>query len=238
MHKDAIHAGGWEHRDIHNLYGLLVTLGTYEGLMMRSKHQERPFILTRSVFAGSQRYSAVWTGDNEASWSHLKSVLPMLQQMGLGGIPFVGSDVGGFFKHPSPELLVRWFQVGAYTPFFRQHAHIDTPRREPWLFGEDNLRIIREAISNRYQLLPYWYTLFYQHTQGGAPVLRPLWYEFPSDHNTWGMYQQAMLGSGMMISPVTEIGQTSQEVYFPEEESCWYDKDSFVKFSGGETRWV
>ena len=236
MHKDAIHDSYWEHREVHNLYGLLVTLSTYEGLLMRSKHQERPFILTRSVFAGSQRYSAVWTGDNEAKWSHLKAVLPMVLSMGIGGIPFVGSDVGGFFKHPSTELLVRWYQLGAYSSFFRQHAHIDTPRREPWLFGQENLRIIREAITDRYQMLPYWYTLFHTHSQTGSPVLRPLWYEFPGDSETWPIYQQVMLGSAVMVCPVTETGQASLEVYFPEEDNCWFDKKTFDRYPGKETR--
>ena len=210
-----------------------VTLSTYQGLLERSKHQERPFILTRSVFSGSQSYSAVWTGDNEASWGHLKIVLTMLLQMGLGGIPFVGSDVGGFFRHPSPELLVRWYQVGAYSPFFRQHAHIDTPRREPWLFGEDNLRVMREAV---YQLLPYWYTTFYTHTQTGGPVLRPVWYEFPGYPSTWCLFSQAMLGPALMVAPVTEVGQASLEVYFPEENSVWYDKNHQVVQRQEDTR--
>lgn len=236
MHKDAIHMDGWEHRDIHNLFAMLVTIGTYEGLLMRSDNNIRPFILTRGFFAGSQRNVAVWTGDNEASWEHLRLVFPMCLSVGLGGVPFVGSDVGGFFKHPTPELFVRWYQVGAYSPFFRSHAHIDTPRREPWLFGEDTLNLIRSAVQARYQLLPYWYTLFHNHSVTGSPVLRPIWYEFPNDKQTWSLAQSAMLGPAMMVSPVLEQGQASLEIYFPEEGCIWYDKDTFDKYPGGETR--
>jgi len=82
------------------------------------------------------------------------------------------ADVGGFFKTPSNELLVRWYQTGAYQPFFRAHAHLDTPRREPWLFGPDNTALIREAVRQRYALLPYWYQLFYHAYRTGHPVMR------------------------------------------------------------------
>uniref|UniRef100_A0A8C7JMR3 Glucosidase II alpha subunit a n=1 Tax=Oncorhynchus kisutch TaxID=8019 RepID=A0A8C7JMR3_ONCKI len=162
MHKDALH-GPWEHRDIHNLYGFYVQMATAEGQIQRSGGLERPFVLTRAFFAGSQRYGAVWTGDNAAEWGHLKMSIPMCLSLGLVGISFCGADVGGFFKTPSAELLVRWYQAGAYQPFFRAHAHLDTPRREPWLFGPDNTALIREAVRQRYTLLPYWYLQFYHH---------------------------------------------------------------------------
>ncbi|TRY55081.1 hypothetical protein DNTS_034510 [Danionella cerebrum] len=180
MHKDARH-GAWEHRDVHNLYGFYVQKATAEGLIQRSGGVERPFVLTRAFFAGSQRYGAVWTGDNAAEWVHLKISIPMCLSLGLVGISFCGADVGGFFKHPTPELLVRWYQAGAYQPFFRAHAHIDSPRREPWLFGPENTALIREAIRQRYALLPYWYQLFYNSHHTGQPVMRPLWVEYPDD---------------------------------------------------------
>uniref|UniRef100_A0A4W3GQ77 Glycoside hydrolase family 31 N-terminal domain-containing protein n=1 Tax=Callorhinchus milii TaxID=7868 RepID=A0A4W3GQ77_CALMI len=145
------------------------------------------------VFVGL-RAGAVWTGDNSAEWEHLKISLPMCLSLGLTGISFCGADVGGFFKHPNTELLVRWYQAGAYQPFFRAHAHLDTPRREPWLFGEDNTQLIRSAIRQRYALLPFWYTLFYLAYRTGEPVMRPLWVEYPDDVNTFSMDEQYMLG--------------------------------------------
>jgi mannosyl-oligosaccharide alpha-1,3-glucosidase len=131
-------------------------MSTHQGLLQRSNKRLRPFILTRSFFVGTQRTAAVWTGDNAADWSHLKSTVPMLLKLSASGIPFVGADVGGFFKNPDEQLLVRWYQAGAFQPFFRAHAHIDTRRREPWLFSEQTKDAIKKAIKARYRFLPYW----------------------------------------------------------------------------------
>uniref|UniRef100_A0A8C9VE92 Glucosidase II alpha subunit n=1 Tax=Scleropages formosus TaxID=113540 RepID=A0A8C9VE92_SCLFO len=198
MHKDALH-GSWEHRDIHNLYGLYVQMATADGLIQRSGGVERPFVLARAFFAGSQRYGAVWTGDNAAEWSHLKISIPMCLSLGLVGISFCGADVGGFFKSPSSELLVRWYQTGAYQPFFRAHAHLDTPRREPWLFGPENTALIREAVRQRYALLPYWYLLFYKAHGTGQPVMRPLWVEYPEDVTTFTIDDEYLLAVSNFI---------------------------------------
>lgn len=119
MPKDCVHYGGWEHRHVHNIYGLMHTIGTHQGLMQRSHNTLRPFILTRSHFSGSQRYTAVWTGDNAAEWSHLAISYPMCLSLALGGISFCGADIGGFFKNPEVELLTRWYQAGAWLPFYR-----------------------------------------------------------------------------------------------------------------------
>uniref|UniRef100_A0A672PDP9 Neutral alpha-glucosidase AB-like n=1 Tax=Sinocyclocheilus grahami TaxID=75366 RepID=A0A672PDP9_SINGR len=214
MHKDALH-GGWEHRDVHNLYGLYVQKATADGLVERSGGVERPFVLTRAFFAGSQRYGAVWTGDNAAEWGHLKISIPMCLSLGLAGISFCGADVGGFFKHPSAELLVRWYQAGAYQPFFRAHAHIDTPRREPWLFGPENTALIREAIRQRYALLPYWYQLFYNAHRTGYPVMRPLWVEYPDDVATFSVEDEYLIGKDLLVHPVTDEGATAVTAYLP-----------------------
>uniref|UniRef100_A0A9J8ABE9 Glucosidase II alpha subunit b n=1 Tax=Cyprinus carpio carpio TaxID=630221 RepID=A0A9J8ABE9_CYPCA len=194
MHKDALH-GKWEHRDIHNIYGLYVQMATAEGQIQRSGGVERPFVLTRAFFAGSQRYGAVWTGDNAAEWDHLKISIPMCLSLGLVGVSFCGADVGGFFKNPSTELLVRWYQTGAYQPFFRAHAHLDTTRREPWLFGPENTALIREVIRQRYALLPYWYQLFYQAHKTGMPVMRPLWVDYPKDTATFTIDDEFLIES-------------------------------------------
>ena len=222
MQKDLLHYGNTEHRDVHNLYGYYMTMATYDGhKLMRPKR--RPFILTRSFFAGSQRYAAVWTGDNAARWDHLRAATPMLLQLSMTGIHFCGADVGGFFGNPEPELLVRWYQSAAYTPFFRGHAHIDTKRREPWLFGEDNTARIRAAIRARYTILPYLYTLFHISHTRGLPILRPLWMEFPADEQALDVDQEFMLGPALLIVPVGTPQTDSVDVFLPGgPATVWY----------------
>ncbi|XP_019909722.3 neutral alpha-glucosidase C isoform X2 [Esox lucius] len=231
MPKDAMHHGGWEHRELHNLYGFHQHMATVQGLITRSGGLERPFALSRSFFAGSQRLGAVWTGDNVASWDYLKISIPMILSLSLAGISFCGADVGGFVKDPDPELLVRWYQAGALTPFFRGHAAMNTKRREPWLFGDQVTSAIRCVIQQRYLLLPYWYTLFHQAHTAGLPPLRPLWVEFPADQDTFTVDHQYMIGGALMACPVTEPGATEVKVLLPGSE-VWYDIQSTKLFRG------
>ncbi|XP_049691589.1 neutral alpha-glucosidase AB isoform X1 [Accipiter gentilis] len=238
MHKDAVHHGGWEHRDLHNLYGLYVQMATAEGQIQRSGGQHRPFVLSRAFFAGSQRYGAVWTGDNAAEWEHLKISIPMCLSFGLAGLSFCGSDVGGFFKNPEAELLVRWYQAGAFQPFFRAHAHLDTARREPWLFGEENVALIRAAIRQRYALLPFWYTAFYRSHRHGLPVMRPLWMEYPEDATTFAIDDQYMIDRALLVHPVTEQGARGVQVYLPGKGEVWYDVTSHQKHHAPQTLYV
>ena len=173
MQKDLRNLEGVEHREWHNLYGILFQRATAEGLVRRNKGENiRPFVLSRSFFAGSQRYGAIWTGDNESSWEHLKIAVPMLLSLNIGALSFVGADVGGFFGNPDAELMTRWMQAGAYQPFFRGHAHHDAKRREPWMFGEESMVRMRRAAMARYALLPYWYTVFREASVSGMPVMR------------------------------------------------------------------
>ncbi|XP_012721548.2 neutral alpha-glucosidase AB isoform X6 [Fundulus heteroclitus] len=237
MHKDALH-GAWEHRDVHNLYGLYVHMATAQGLIERSGGVERPFVLTRAFFAGSQRYGAVWTGDNAAEWDHLKISIPMCLSLSLVGISFCGADVGGFFKSPSTELLVRWYQTGAYQPFFRAHAHLDTPRREPWLFGPENTALIREAVRQRYTFLPYWYQLFYLAYHTGEPVMRPLWVEYPQDPATFALDDEFLLGRDLLVHPVTEEGARGVTAYLPGKDEVWFDIHTFQKHNGGQNLYI
>ncbi|XP_076130945.1 neutral alpha-glucosidase AB-like isoform X1 [Alosa pseudoharengus] len=237
MHKDALH-GTWEHRDVHNLYGFYVQMATAQGLIQRSGGVERPFVLTRAFFAGSQRYGAVWTGDNAAEWGHLKMSIPMCLSLGLVGISFCGADVGGFFKSPNPELLVRWYQAGAYQPFFRAHAHLDTPRREPWLFGPENTALIREAVRQRYTLLPYWYQLFYHAHRTGQPVMRPLWVEYPENAATFAIEDEFLLGKDLLVHPVTDEGSRGVTAHLPGEGEVWYDVHTYKKHQGNQNLYI
>uniref|UniRef100_A0A3P8VSX3 Glucosidase alpha, neutral C n=1 Tax=Cynoglossus semilaevis TaxID=244447 RepID=A0A3P8VSX3_CYNSE len=233
MPKDAVHHGGWEHRELHNLYGFYQHMATVEGLMSRSGGSLRPFVLSRSFFAGSQRFGAVWTGDNVANWDYLKISIPMLLSLSVAGIMFCGADVGGFTQDPDPELLVRWYQTAALQPFFRGHSAKETNRREPWLFGEEVTDRIRTVIQQRYCLLPYWYTLFYQaHTSALLPI-RPLWVQFPTEHTTFTVDHQYMIGGALLVSPVTDPGVQEVQLLLPGSAEVWYDVESSKAYSGG-----
>lgn len=228
--KDNLHFGNWEHRSLHNLYGLTFHEATYSSLIKRllSTSRQRPFILTRSFFAGSQRTAAMWTGDNMAKWEYLKSSIPTILTMGVSGMPFAGSDVGGFFGNPSKELLTRWYQTGMWYPFFRAHAHIDSRRREPWAVGEPYTSFIREAIRLRYSLLQIFYTAFYRSSVDGLPVLRPLFYDSCNSIECYDIDDQFFVGSsGLMIRPVTEEDATSVHIYLPDFER-YYDYSNGV----------
>ena len=237
MQKDCIHPGvDAEHREVHNLVGMLFHASTYEGHLLRSQNQLRPFILTRSAFAGSQRSAAIWTGDNMAEWSHLKISVPMVLALSVTGLTHSGADIGGFFGNPESALLTRWYQAGAYLPFMRAHAHLDTKRREPWLFDKHTLAVIRRSIRDRYRLLPLWYTLFYENERTGAPPMRPMWVEFPLDEATFALESQYMVGDSLLVAPVLDASATSVGVYFPD--GFWYDTHDNSVFSGPSTETI
>ncbi|KAI7544968.1 putative alpha glucosidase II, alpha subunit [Hortaea werneckii] len=239
MPKDNLHYGGWEHRDIHNVNGLTLVNATFDALLARDKeedkHNVRPFILTRSFYSGSQRMGAMWTGDNQAAWPRLAESIPMVLSMGISGFPFAGADVGGFFGNPSKELLTRWYQVGAFYPFFRGHAHIDTRRREPYLAGDPYKAIITQALRLRYSLLPAWYTAFHEASVSGAPILRPQYYVHPGDEKGFGIDDQFYLGSyGLLAKPVTKEGQEAQDIYLADKET-YYDYFDYWTYEGPGT---
>ncbi|KAF9915500.1 hypothetical protein BX616_006019 [Lobosporangium transversale] len=224
--KDVLHYGNVEHRNVHNLYGTMFHSATAQGLTQRNETNQRPFVLSRAFFAGTQRYGAIWTGDNMATWEHLEVASPMLLTIGLSGIPFSGADVGGFFGNPDAELLTRWYQAGIYYPFFRAHAHLDSKRREPWLFGEPYTSQIRDAIRTRYSYLPFWYTLFHETSVDGTPIIRPMFIEFPEDEAVFALDNQYMVGNALLVKPVSKPGVTESEVYFAGNEK-WFDIKSY-----------
>lgn len=237
MPKDNIHYGGWEHRDVHNINGMTIVNATYQGLLERKKGEiRRPFVLTRSFYAGTQRMGAMWTGDNRAKWEYLAASIPMVLNNGIAGFPFAGADVGGFFGNPSKELLTRWYQTGIFYPFFRAHAHIDTRRREPYLAGEPYTAIITQAIRLRYQLLPAWYTAFYQASVDGSPIVRPQYYVHPDDEQGFAIDDQFYLGStGLLAKPVVTEGATSVDIYLSDSEK-YYDYFDYTIYQGAGKR--
>jgi alpha-glucosidase len=208
------------HAEVHNLFGYGMARASYEGLR-RYLGDERPFVLTRSGFAGVQRWSACWMGDNHSWWEHLEMAMPQLMNMGLSGVPFVGTDIGGFNGNASGELFARWMQFGALAPFCRGHSAIGTERHESWAFGPRVEAICREFLRLRYRLLPYLYTLFWEASQRGIPVLRPLLYHFPDDPTTYQLHDQVLLGPSLMAAPIYHPGREHRYVYLPE--GAWYD---------------
>jgi len=232
MPKDLIHHGGWEHRDIHNINGMFLPRITSEGLIARGKTPKRPFVLTRSFFAGSQRYGAMWTGDNLGTWEHMAVGVKMVLANGIAGMTFAGSDVGGFFGNPQPEMLVRWYWVGAFSPFFRAHAHLDSKRREPYLLDEPHKSTVRNILRLRYALLPVWYTAFHETSVTGLPLLRPHYVMFPRDEAGFSIDDQFFVGnSGLLVKPVTRPGVTEETIYLPED-NVYYDYFTYQTYRG------
>lgn len=227
MQKDLRNLKGEEHREWHNLYGMLFHRATGEGQIRRNQPDMdmRPFVLSRSFFAGSQRYGSIWTGDNAAEWSHLQIAAPMLLSLNTAALSFVGADVGGFFGNPDAELFTRWMQAGAYQPFFRGHAHHDSKRREPWMFGEETLARLRNAAMKRYALLPYWYTIFYEAEVTGMPVMRMMWMEYSRTEAMFGVDDQYLIGSDLLVKPITTENTDETTVIFPSDH-LWYDTET------------
>lgn len=224
MPKDNIHHGYWEHRDVHNLNGLTFHNATFEAMLSRKKGElRRPFILTRSFYSGSQRLGAMWTGDNQANWEHLEASIPMILNQGISGFPFAGADVGGFFGNPEKDLITRWYQAGAFYPFFRGHAHIDSRRREPYLLGEPYTEIVTAALRLRYSLLPSWYTAFFHTNQDGSPIVRPMFWTHPLEEAGFAIEDQLFFGTtGLLAKPIVKQNQESTDIWIPDEE-VYYD---------------
>ncbi len=208
------------HSEAHNIYGLLQTQATLEGLE-KYQPEKRAFILTRAAFAGSQRYSALWTGDNSSTWEHLESSIPMILNLGLSGYSFVGADVGGYRGDCSGELLVRWTQLGAFIPYFRNHSETGTARQEPWEYSPAVLEVTRKYIRLRYQLLTHYYNLMRVSALTGVPAVRPLFYHHQEDLNTYNINDQFLLGEGIMVCPVLRPGMDHRLIYLPE--GLWHD---------------
>ncbi|MBM4395011.1 MAG: alpha-glucosidase [Deltaproteobacteria bacterium] len=215
---DAIATGGdgvpGTMAEAHNAYALLEAGATFDGLLAAAPDR-RPFLLTRAGYAGIQRHAAMWTGDGPSTWDTLRGTLPMLLGMGLSGLANCGSDVGGYSGRASPEMFARWMALGSISPFFRGHTATDGNDQEPWAFGPEVEAISRAVIQDRYRLLPYLYSLFREAATRGAPVLRPLAWEFPDDPAAGALGDQAMLGPWLMVAPVVEQGAATRTVHLP-----------------------
>lgn len=220
----ARHATG-DHRAVHNLYGSCMNQAGYEGLR-RLDPGRRPFILSRSGWTGVQQHAWTWTADVRSDWDCLRMTVAQALGLGLSGVPFSGSDVGGFVGTPSPELYVRWLQMSAFMPFFRSHTMLDTPDQEPWSYGEPYTAIARDFIRLRYVLLPYIYTLAWEAATRGWPLVRPLFWA----NGATEAEDAFLLGDSLLVAPVVEKGVSSREV--PVPAGLWYDFWTDAKISG------
>jgi alpha-glucosidase len=208
------------HAKNRNVFALLMTWATREGLE-RLQPDLRPYIITRAGYAGYQRYSTTWTGDNTSTWDAMALSLPMFQSLGLSGVPFVGTDVGGFIGRANGELLTRWYQVGFLTPMCRNHMQIDSYDHEPWRFGKYYEDIIRKYLKLRYRLLPFLYTALEESSRTGVPMFRPLLLNYQQDSNTLNIDDEFMIGDDLLVAPVLKPDLTSRMVYLPQ--GTWVD---------------
>ena len=214
------------HTEIHNVFGHYMGMATYDGLL--AADGRRPFVITRACCAGSQRFCAGWTGDNHSIWAHLQLALTQMMNLGLSGMYTVGSDVGGFGSDTTPELLIRWFQLGSISPFFRDHYAKGSRPQEPYAFDQATMDACRLSLDLRYHLLPYLYDLAHEE----MPLLRPLVLEFPDDPMVWNLTDQCMVGPSLLAAPVMTPGVTARSVYLPK--GVWYDYYTGKRYTGGK----
>ncbi|MGH4030425.1 glycoside hydrolase family 31 protein [Actinomycetota bacterium Odt1-20B] len=227
--RHSLEGRGGDHREAHNVYGLGMARAGHEGLR-ELQPQERPFLFSRSGWAGMQRYGGTWSGDVATGWPGLRASLSLVLGLGLCGVPYSGPDVGGFDGSPSAELYLRWFQLGAYLPLFRTHASLRAGRREPWEFGPEVLGHARVALVERRRLLPYFMTLAQVARRTGAPYVRPLWWGCPEDRALRDCEDAFLLGDSLLVAPVLEPGAQRRSVRLPRGR--WYDTATGKAYEG------
>jgi alpha 1,3-glucosidase len=239
--KDAKTIDGYEAREVHSLYGLAQVAATYKGLRKRDEiaglTPQRPWVLSRSWFAGSAKYTWVWTGDNENKWSDMVHSIAMVTVAGLNGMPFIGEDLGGFMHSAGPTIMARWCQLGAWIyPFFRNHCSYKSAYREPYEYTGDAYTQIMNAIHDRYMLLAVWYThSMYTLRDGRSPIV-PLWYEWPEVEAFHDNDHEALLADAFLVVPVLDDKTTSVKIAKPP--GTWYELWTGKTIKDGEEKQV
>lgn len=223
-----------DHARMHNVYGHNMAKATYEGLKQRDGR--RPFVITRACYAGTQKYSTAWTGDNHSIWAHLQMAIPQLCNLGMSGMSFVGTDVGGFGSDCTKELMCRWVEVGCFSPLFRNHSAIGTRYQEPWRFDQETVDIYRKAAQLRYHLIPYYYDLFFTGEKTGLPIMRSLVLHYEKDEVAKECNTEFLAGPNLLAAPVIIQGDRKKMVYLPA--GTWYDYWTGEKISGDQGQWI
>ncbi|MFT4849001.1 MAG: alpha-glucosidase [Sediminicola sp.] len=223
------------HRKAHNIYGMQMARATYQGLK-KFGYPKRPFVITRSAYSGTQRYTSTWTGDNVATWEHLWIANVQAQRMAMSGFSFVGSDIGGFAEQPNGELYARWIQLGVFHPFCRTHSSGDHGEQEPWTFGDEITGIVKKYIEMRYQLLPYLYTAFWHHINDGTPILKSLVLYDQADVQTHYRTDEFIYGDKILICPILEPNSQGRRLYLPRGK--WFNYWNNRATEGGKEIWV
>jgi alpha-glucosidase len=215
------------HLEIHNIFGMQNSRGTYEG-ELALRPNDRPFVMTRASYAGGQRYSTTWTGDNSSTWNHLRMTVPQLVNLGLSGFSLAGADVGGFAGSPPPDLLTKWIEIAAFQPIDRDHSAKGTRMHEVWVDGPEQENIRRRFIEERYRLMPYLYTTAEETSHDGLPIDRPLFLEFPDatdDGNPYDLItggSEFLFGSRILVAPNPSPEEIAPyTVHLPP--GTWYD---------------
>ncbi len=233
--------GSPEHRStlaaVKNVFGLEMARATFEGT--RQLLGQRPFNLTRASYAGVQKYSAIWTGDNNPEDEHMLLAFRLLNSLGLSGVPFTGMDIAGFSGDASPDLFMRWMSLGVYSPLYRNHTAINNRYHEPWQYGETNTLLMRQVIEQRYRLLPYLYGAFYQAHTTGMPINRMLPINFTHDSSVYkDQYgNEFQFGDNLLVCPVDSKTMVA-DVYLPGAGTTWYRLSTDQVFAGGQTQYV
>lgn len=223
------------HRKAHNIYGMQMARATFKGVK-EAVYPRRPVVITRSGYSGVQRFSAVWTGDNIATWEHLWIANMQCQRLSVSGISYCGSDIGGFIGDPSSELYIRWIQMAIFHPFFRTHSSGDHGEQEPWSYGEEATQLAKEAIELRYKLLPYIYTVFWKYVNKGTPMILPLAFLDQTDPETHNRMEEFGLGKDMLMIPISTEGARGRNMYLPK--GYWYNYFTDELKEGKEEFWV
>ena len=220
------------HLEAHNVYGMGMCMATHEGAAQVAGTR-RTFLLTRAAYAGSQRVTAIWTGDNVSNDEHISVSARMVSNLGLAGMPFSGADVGGFVGECSGDLFKRWIALGAFQPLFRSHTMINSRSAEPWSFGEEVEEIARNFIRLRYKMLPLWQHLFYEYSREGVPPVRALCIDYWDEVNSLNpTYEsQFLVGDHLLVCPVNSE-ESFKKVYLPA--GSWFLLYNDQRFKGGE----
>ncbi len=215
------------HDDIHNLYGYNMTRSTVDGFK-EYMSGKRYFLLSRSSYTGLHRFAAIWMGDNMSWWEHMIVHIRMLVSLNMAGFFFTGADVGGFGGNVSPELLIRWMQLGAFSPLFRNHSAIGTRDQEPWAFDEWSLKIMRDIIKLRYAFLPYTYSEFMRSTKELSPFVSPLMLHFDTEI-VKDIEDQFMYGNSIMVAPIYNSNGKGRFVHLPETMWLYWNLSKYYK---------